>query len=280
MPGDRLAIANIELDDPAALLEIEMHAAVGDEDVIRLQDVAALGLFNREIGDRIEAICKRTGELSRHVLHDDNRRHRRRKGLENPCERWRSAGRNADRDAHARNVFLGRVLGSGGGDDFAGVGRGPRRAASLANLHDSRHIGSDRCANLANELVAKYGFGLFRVLGLGDVVHRPAIEAVERDVGRALGQAADHDHRHGPDGQYLFERGEAVHARHLDVKRDCVRIELTELDQGIVTIVGSADDGQVAAFVDRIGNHAPHQCGIIHDQHSFSCYGHGSLVSR
>ena len=65
-------------------------------------------------------------------------------------------------------------------------------------------------------------------LGLGDEIDRAQLQRLERGLGAAFGQRRHHDHRHGPQAHEIGEESQSVHARHLDVQREHVRIGLLD----------------------------------------------------
>ena len=59
-----------------------MPFAGSDQHVVGPQDIAAGGFLDRHPGEGIKPPCQRLGELRRHVLHDQDRRHGQPKLLE------------------------------------------------------------------------------------------------------------------------------------------------------------------------------------------------------
>jgi hypothetical protein len=58
--------------------------------------------------------------------------------------------------------------------------------------------------------------------GLRDVVHRPALQRLDRRFGGALRQRADDDDRRRPPFEDVVERCQAIFAGHLQVERNDV----------------------------------------------------------
>ena len=109
---------------------------------------------------------------------------------------------------------------------------------------------------------------------LGDDVHRPGGEGFEAGGRSFLRHRADDDHRQRAVDHELSQEGQTVHARHLDVERQHVRLVLENQiarDEGIRC---EADDLDVGFVLQRIRQHPPHDGGVVDDEHT--CLSHRS----
>src|SRR5258708_37167075 len=79
---------------------------------------------------------------------------------------------------------------------------------------------------------------------------------------------AENNHRHRSDAHDQPHRLNSSHARHFEVKRDHVRVQLFDFLQRERAVHGRADDfdGRIP-FEDR-GNKLPHERGIVDNQDS------------
>jgi hypothetical protein len=104
---------------------------------------------------------------------------------------------------------------------------------------------------------------------LGDEVAGAELQGTKRGIRAARRQGRDHDHRHRPERHHLFEKGEAVHMRHLDVQGQNVRIELLDQLARLQRILAGADHLHLAVALEELGEQLADQCGIVDDQGSY-----------
>ena len=64
---------------------------------------------------------------------------------------------------------------------------------------------------------------------LRDKIHGADFERPQRGVRAFLGQRGDHDHGHRAQRHQLLQKGDAVHAGHLDVERQHIGVKLLDL---------------------------------------------------
>ena len=82
--------------------------------------------------------------------------------------------------------------------------------------------------HLRDELLAEADGGRDLAIGLGlrQVVDGAELEAPERDLGVALGQGRDHDHRQArPPLEQERQRADAVELRHVEVEKHDLRLD-------------------------------------------------------
>ena len=103
--------------------------------------------------------------------------------------------------------------------------------------------------------------------GLRNEIDRTELQRAQRDVGAALGQRRHHHDRHRPQPHQVLQEREAVHARHLDVERDHVRIELLDLLARRERVAGSADDFDVRRARQDGGQELAHQRRVVDHEH-------------
>nr|WP_274372578.1 hypothetical protein [Aminithiophilus ramosus] len=103
--------------------------------------------------------------------------------------------------------------------------------------------------------------------GLAHHVGRPQIEGAEGHVETLPGQRADDDRRKGPVTHELFQKGEAVHVRHLDVEKKHIGFELHDLVAADDGVGRRADDlyGRIPGQLFR--EDLSHQGRIVDDEH-------------
>jgi hypothetical protein len=107
--------------------------------------------------------------------------------------------------------------------------------------------------------------------GLRDEIDRAELQRAQRDVSAALSQRRHHHDRHRPQPHQVLEERDAVHARHLDIERDHVRIELLDFLARRVRIAGRADHLDVGRAREHRGQKLAHQCGIV-DHEDFDAH--------
>ena len=176
---------------------------------------------------------------------------------------------------------------AGGGadeDDFLGG----RIAGRTFQHGDFRRMRSPRShMRPRGRLHLRDNFGLFGEQArlqvyrwLGDKIHGADFERPQRGIRAFLGQRGDHDHGHRAQRHQLLKKGDAVHARHLDVERQHIGVKLLDLL--------ARDDwiGNGAHHLDfRIGgqhaaNHVPHERGIVGDKYADWLLTHWCPLNR
>ena len=81
-------------------------------------------------------------------------------------------------------------------------------------------------------------------------------------------ERTDDDDRHGPVLLKNLQKRQAVHARHLDVERQHVRLQFQNHVARDVRIAGGADDFDFRVRSKGVGNHAADDGGVVHNQHT------------
>ena len=109
-------------------------------------------------------------------------------------------------------------------------------------------------------------------LRLGDEIDRAELERAQGDVGAALGQRRHHHDRRRAQPHQLAQEIDAVHARHFDVERDHVGVDVADQLARGERVARRTDAFHVGLTVDDLGEQAAHQRGIIHHHHT--CLAH------
>ncbi len=240
----------------------EQHVKIagGDEGHARVETFAIHGLAHREGADTVEPVGVGLGEAGRDVLDDGDAGQAGGQGSEHLAQGFGAAGGGAEEDERAR---VGAQRGRQGALDGGGAHRG------------EAHAGGGRGLDHRDEARAEGAEGA-RTVGFAEHVHRAELEGLERVIGPALRQGAEHDDRHRPMLHEQAQEGEAVHARHFQVEREHVGLQLADAVARLVGIAGGADnlDGRVGA--EGVGGDLPHEGGIIDDEDTdFAHDGHG-----
>src|SRR4029077_13691647 len=93
-------------------------------------------------------------------------------------------------------------------------------------------------------------------------------QGFERGVCAFLGMRTENDNRRWPAAHDQTQRLHPIHARHFEVQRDYVRVQLLDFLQRERAVHGRTNDlDRWISFEDR-GNELPHERGIIDDQDS------------
>ena len=131
-----------------------------------------------------------------------------------------------------------------------------RRGPSLRRRHRDDHFrragGSgdfDLERQLGSDLLQAAGSGVLR---LGDEIERAERQSFQRERRAFLGVRADDDHRHAMLARDLAQHLDAVHARHVQIERDHVRVQLLNLAQADQAIHRRADDFDRGIVVSRV----------------------------
>ena len=82
----------------------------------------------------------------------------------------------------------------------------------------------------------------------------------------ALRERGHHHHRHRSQAHEVGEEGQAVHARHLDVEREHVRVEGLDLVARHQRVLGMAHDLDAGVLRQHLGQHPAHKRGVVDNQ--------------
>ena len=146
---------------------------------------------------------------------------------------------------------------------------GATPAAGVALARGAREAGRRHPANRAHAICFEALGDLAdrcRAARLGDDVDRAGAQRLDRRRRPALRQRADDDHRHRPVLHQLAQEAQAVHARHLDVERDHVRLEPQDQVARDERIGGAADHFDVRLALQRVGEQLAHDRRVVDDQ--------------
>jgi hypothetical protein len=116
--------------------------------------------------------------------------------------------------------------------------------------------GADLVGDVLRELLEPVGDA---DLGLGHEVERAELECAQRHLGAALGERGDHHHRHRAKAHQARQEVEPVHAWHLDIQCDDVRVEAADHFARHQRVGGRADTFHVGLAVDDLAEQAAHQ---------------------
>ncbi len=222
--------------------------------------IAVTSLSDLDLAQLIQSRRKGRRELSRHVLNDDDPRRGARQSRQQIFQRLGSAGRGPD------------------GDHPVG-GRGQRLESALT--HRATHQRAGRCGRARDPLETRIARGLDGVteqrprllqeltqadLRLGDDVDSTRTHRLHGDLRALLREGGADDHGGRPLLHQLAQKGDPIHARHLDIQHDDVRPLLLHLPLGEDGIARSSDDLDAADTAQLIGEHLTHDRRIVDDQ--------------
>ncbi len=147
----------------------------------------------------------------------------------------------------------------------------------VGNGHWHRRCPAHLCPRGRNDLLGQCGDKdlVLARLRLAHEVHRTGGQGVEYPQV----QGGHQDHRQRILGQQLLEKLHSVHARHLDVGSDDVRLDLRHLGQGVHSVERRAHDLDPGTLGQPLCNHRPGQNGVIHHQNA-NCFIHGPHRGR
>ena len=154
---------------------------------------------------------------------------------------------------------------------FTGAGVGAGAAAHVREAH--RASGPQRA-----NAVLQFGGDItdrVRSARFGDDVDRAGGQRLDARGRSGLRHRAHDDHRQRMVRHQLAQEGQAVHARHLDVERDHVRLVLQDQVARDERIRREADHLHVRLGLERVGEHPPHDRGIVDDEDARLRRGHG-----
>ena len=101
-----------------------------------------------------------------------------------------------------------------------------------------------------------------------DEIYGTQLQCLERDFGCTLGIRRHHHDRHRAQAHQPFEKLQTIHARHVHIQRQHVRIELFDRFAGTGRIRRLTNHFHIGKTVDHGRQHASHQRRIIYDQHT------------
>ena len=104
--------------------------------------------------------------------------------------------------------------------------------------------------------------------GLVTKSNAPSDSAFRVREAPCLGVRADDDHRHAMLARDLAQHLDAVHARHFEIERHDVRVQLLDLSQADHAVHGRADDFDGWVALQHLRNQLAHERGIVHDEHA------------
>ena len=93
---------------------------------------------------------------------------------------------------------------------------------------------------------------------LGDKIDGAKFDRLQGGLGAFRGQRRDHHHRTRRLDHDLAKAGQAIHAGHLDIERDNLRIERSHQFERFVAIAGQTDV-EVALFEENVFEQLAHQ---------------------
>ena len=82
-----------------------------------------------------------------------------------------------------------------------------------------------------------------------------------------LGQRRNHDNRHWMAAHQLFQEGQPIHARHLDVESEHVRIQGLDLFSRDIRVAGCPNYFKLGVGTKDLREQLAHQRRVVHDQH-------------
>jgi hypothetical protein len=226
-------------------------AARSEKGATRHEFVAVLGLLHINFSDIVESAGERTCEVGGHVLgNDDGRRLGGNRG-DHLVKGRRSAGADADGDDHA----FGDVATERGGQD--------RRAHPAERSSITLGRGAEGMDDLVAESPERGGP---LADGLGDVIHSAQAEGLQRGFGALLRFRGDHNDRQRALFHHPGEDLEAVEARHLDVERDDIRLELENLLEALGAVLGGGDHLNAFSAGEGALENSPHENRVVDDE--------------
>lgn len=213
-----------------------------------------------------EVLCEDGREDRRHMLHDENRDPPKRSADagEDIADRLRAARRGTDKQAagqYERPRCRDDAGNSGDGPFSTPPARQDRVLRRLAarprqrfDLGDELVAEAHRCRDLA------IGFGLRQI------VDGPELEALQRDLGVALGEGRDHDDAESRALlQQARECADPVKLGHIEVEKHDLRIDTVErLDRGAPVRYGR--DDLDPALCQPARNQPTHHDGVVRDK--------------
>ena len=120
-----------------------------------------------------------------------------------------------------------------------------RRGA--AHLRDGSN--ADLVHNLRRQIIEPAGEPHAR---LGHKVHRAQLQRFHGDLRATLGQCGDHHHRRGPQAHESPQKIDAIHARHLDVQGDDIRIQFANHLARHQGVIGGTNALHVPLAIDDL----------------------------
>ena len=103
---------------------------------------------------------------------------------------------------------------------------------------------------------------------LGDDLDGAQLQRPDRRVGTLLGQGRDHDHRHGVQPHQMVEKGQAVHARHLDIQGNHIGLQLLDQRAGLIRIVGGAHHLYAPVSAQQFGEQLADHRRVVDHQYA------------
>ena len=174
--------------------------------------VAVLRLLDLEPAYLIEAVGKRVGKRSRHVL---NHEHRQREACRQRGQHFLKCHRPACRGADGQQTIVGQV--------HAGCARRCFRSRlRITTDHPCQRRGAGAPVPQRPHAKTELRYGFFAIGRdvlefLGKEIHRAGIQCIQRGAGTLVGERRKHQDRRRPGSHDFTDRGDAVHDRHLDV---------------------------------------------------------------
>jgi cell division protease FtsH len=124
--------------------------------------------------------------------------------------------------------------------------------------------------HLFDEVVLNAGnVGGHAVELLGHIIHRPELQRLQRFPGALLRERAHHQNRDRMQVHDPAERVQPVHARHLDIQRDHVRVQLGNLLDGLLAVARRGDHGHPRILVEHGRERLAHERGVVHHEHAY-----------
>src|SRR6266852_2181179 len=235
------------------------HVAISraDEHAARNQKISRARFVNFEGAALIEALRKHFRESFGHVLHDHDGGLKIRGNLrQDILERVGTAGGNSDgndaarRKRRANSFFLNRLI----VDDS---GREPASGRALGHFYF--------CDQLIGDFFEAARGGVFR---FGNKIDSAEREGFERGVPAFFRMRAEQDHGERRATHDQAQRFHSVHARHFQIERHDIRLELLNFFQSKCAVHRGANDFDRGIARENRGDQFPHQRGIVHDQDS------------
>ncbi len=103
---------------------------------------------------------------------------------------------------------------------------------------------------------------------LADEIDGAQAECVESDAGALLSQGGAHDNRHGMQSHEVAQEFQAIHARHLDVQRQYIRVQRLDHVARHDGIFRRADDFDLFVRGEDFREQPPNHQGIVDDQNA------------
>src|SRR5262249_16889931 len=168
---------------------------------------------------------------------------------------------------------VGPACGNADGDDLGGLAARARsylgRPGALRNFRNGRapHFAFRRSLDLHDQVLADF-LHVDRTCGarLGDKIESPQRQRFERGGSTFCAQRAHDNHRHLRFAHDLAEHFHSVHARHLQIQRDHVWLEVFDFFEPKRSVHSCAYNLDVAVPRQNLRNQFAHQSRIIHHQ--------------